>query len=269
LALPYTVATGLYAWPWALLLPPGIRPPWGAVVRGRFVSAAINVVLPTGLLGEPARLRSIPPAGWGLAGEALVWDRALYQAACATFLFAMALVAERAGLRAVGVAAVLAAVVALVWALGMLGTTRVPWVRRLAARALDHTTAGEPGLRLRPPLSVLAVGFLLHVAGRVVVALEVWLGAAVLGQSLGLEAGVLASGAIVLTSMALPIVPGQLGVQEVALAAAMIAAGHTPETGVAIAILIRIRQLVFVPLGLLLALRGGLDGRQSTAATGD
>lgn len=268
LVLPYLAATTLYAVPWALLLPARLRPGWGAVVTGRFATAAVNVVLPTGLLGEPLRLRGVRKEGWPAAGEALAWDRALYLVATALFLAGTAAAAARLGHLGAASAALLAALGSLGWAVVMLGATRIPRLRTIAARLVRRPPGDQASASpLRPAPSSVLAGVGLHLLGRVALAGEIWLAAALLGHALGIEDGLFVAGALVLTGVALPIVPGQLGVQEAALAGAMMAVGQAPETGVALALLIRARQLVFVPVGLLLAIRGGgLEGRTSLEA---
>jgi uncharacterized membrane protein YbhN (UPF0104 family) len=56
-----------------------------------------------------------------------------------------------------------------------------------------------------------------------------------------------------LSAAAVPVVPGQIGVQEAALTGALVVLGVPPSTGLALALLLRARQLLFVPVGLALA----------------
>lgn len=248
LLLPYALATTLYALPWGLLLGRRSRPSWSAVIGTRFAAAAVNVVLPSGVFGEPVRLRAVPPGRRAQAGEALVWDRAFYLAASGVFA---ALVARAGACRqAFGRASWGAALGFVAGAVGLAATLRFEPLRRRWRPHEARAASDRP-----PALPVAFVSVACHFAARLLVAVEVWLGAALLGIHLGLEEWLFAAGAVVLAAAAMPIVPGQLGVQEASLAAAFAAMGHDAAAGLSLGLLLRLRQLVFVPIGLGLALR--------------
>ena len=248
LLVPYALATALYAIPWGLLLSTQHRPGWGVVVASRFAAAAVNVVLPSGLFGEPMRLRAVAPASRRLAGEALVWDRALYLVSSALFLLAtMWGGGARLGGRPFVAAGLASALGYVAVATGLVGASRTQRLRRWTERWFDRRE-----LAMRPSLPAASGGLAIHFVARLAAAGELWLGAHLLGVTLGAEAWLFVASACVLSAAALPMVPGQVGVQEAALAAAMGVVGAPPEIGLALGLLVRLRQLVFVALGFLL-----------------
>jgi len=265
--LPYAAATVLYALPWGLLLAPA-RPAWRHVVATRFVAASVNVVLPGGLFGEPLRLKAVPMDARVRASDALVWDRALYYGASGTYL-ALAGLAGRAigGWSLVSAAAGMGAVY-WVAALALVGVSRWPALRR---RVGDRVARRWPSLvwtpALQPRARRLVAGFALHLAARAVVATEIWIGARVLGLDLTTTQWLLTSAASVLTAAALPMVPGQLGVQEATLTAALSLCGLDASQGLALGLLLRLRQLVFVPLGFALLEATGLKAPPAPQAS--
>lgn len=256
LVLPYVAATTACALPWALLLPRASRPRWLEVISTRFASAAVNVVIPSGLAGEPVRLGAVDPAHRAAAGEALVWDRALYFVASGLFVFIIALGTVTGG-RAFTLGAIGAGAAYLLAAGVLAGATRVMALRRLSWRLLawfGRRRVRPEGqvLALMPTARVAAAGLSLHFLARILLALELWVGAWLLGIDLGFAEWLFVAGAVTLTNVAMPVVPGQVGVQEAALAGALLALGHDPSAGLALGLMVRLRQLVSVPLGLAL-----------------
>ena len=254
LIVPYAVATALYAIPWGLLVPRAHRPRWSAVVATRFAAAAVNVLLPTGFFGEPVRLRAVAPAGRAEASEALVWDRALYLGASGAFLALAAIGGQAAGGAAYAGAALVAMAGYFAGGASLVGVTRIGALRRWLSQRLGRFF---PQLRASPPVLrpswPKATGSLaLHLVARLSVAAEIWLGARLLGVHLTFVAWLFAAGATALSAAAMPIVPGQIGVQEAALTGALAAMGVEPSTGLALGLLLRARQMLFVPIGLLL-----------------
>jgi hypothetical protein len=148
LLIPYTLATMLYAVPWGLLITKAHRPRWIAIVGSRFAAAAVNVVLPSGLFGEPVRLRSVAPDLRGFAGEALVWDRALYMGASAGFIALAALGALGVRDGAAYVAAAGAAVAGyLVAGASLVGITQIGLFRRFFGRHIARRWPVFPSRR--------------------------------------------------------------------------------------------------------------------------
>lgn len=268
LALPYAAATALAAVPWGVLLGES-RPRWAAVVAGRFAASAVNVVVPTGVVGEPLRLRSVGTPHRARAGEALVWDRAMYLVAAGVFVAACALLAP--GGAAFQAAALGATAAYGVVAASLVGVLQVRPLRRVAGERLSRwlpSAQHAAATALRPTWGAGLSAFGLHLAARSVSALEIALAAYLLHAPLSVEAWALAAGALALTSAAFPWVPGQVGVQEAALTGALAATGLEPSTALAVSLLMRLRQLVFVPLGLALVfVRPAADADADGAAT--
>lgn len=251
LLVPYALSTVLYAIPWGLLLDRSVRPRWRAIVGSRFAASAVNVVVPSGLVGEPVRLRAVADRARAQAGEALVWDRALYLGASALFmLFALAGSGSLVADRIEGLAALAAAGAYVAIGAGLVLVARFAPARRAIERALGRNL---PVQAARPSGSIALAGLSIHFAGRLLHASEIWVAAWALGIPLGLAPWLLAAGAVFFTAAALPIVPAQVGVQEVALAGALATAGIDASGALAIALLLRLRQLAFVPLGFALA----------------
>ncbi|MFM2152961.1 MAG: Lysylphosphatidylglycerol synthase region [Pseudomonadota bacterium] len=263
--VPYALATVLYGVPWGLLLS-AQRPRWRHVVTSRFAAASVNSVLPSGVFGEPVRLRTVPLEARVLASDALVWDRALYYGASGTYLAMAGMAGRPLGGWAFAWAAL--TMFAVYWAAALLlvGVARWPSARRHVGERLARRW---PSLVVTPALSPssaqLAGSFLLHFAARAVVATEIWLGARVLGLSLTPSQWLLTSGATVLSAAALPMVPGQVGVQEATLTAALAVCGLDPSQGLALGLLLRVRQLFYVPVGLAL-LTSGTASRPAPAS---
>jgi hypothetical protein len=254
--VPYAFATVLYGLPWGLLLSPD-RPRWRHVVASRFAAASVNSVLPSGVFGEPVRLRTVPVERRVRASDALVWDRALYYGASGTFLATAALCGRPIGGWPFAWAAL--TMFAVYWAAALLLVGVAGWPA--ARRHLGNRLARRwPSLvvtpALRPSTSSLIGGFLLHFAARSVVATEIWLGAHLLGLALTPTQWLITSAATVLSAAALPMVPGQVGVQEATLTAALAACGLDPSQGLALGLLLRLRQVVYVPLGFALFTAG-------------
>lgn len=254
MALPYGVATVLFAIPWGLMMSDPVRPRWRAVVGTRFAAAALNSLIPSGVVGEPLRLRSVERWGRGEAGEALVWDRALFFAATGVYLAMTALILfVRAEVDpAVPGVAVLVGAAHLAIAGALVGLTRVSTLRRLAGKLFHRSKRPSGRPALRPRRRLVALAFTTHLAGKWVGATEVLLAAWLLGVPLTVDAWLLIAAAVALMASAVPIVPGQFGVMEAAISAAASTLGMAGPVGLAIGLLVRVRQLLFVPLGLVL-----------------
>lgn len=249
--VPYAVGTALFALPWGLLLGAKLRPTWRAVVGTRFAAAAVNVVLPSGFFGEPLRLRAVRAAARATAGEALVWDRSLYLMACGTFVGLAALGAAGRGGPAFLVASAMAFALYVVGGASLVGLTQWgPFRRWFGARlARRWPRFAHPSPALRPAWTAALACFAVHLVARSAVATEVWLGAKLLGLHLGPGGWLFAAGAMALSAAAAPVVPGQLGVQEAALVGALASMGVPLPTALALGLVLRVRQLVFVPIG--------------------
>jgi uncharacterized membrane protein YbhN (UPF0104 family) len=256
LIVPYAASMAIGALPWAWLLPANLRPSWEAIVSGRFAATSLNTVLPAGLAGEPVRLRSIPSGSRWIAGEALVTDRGLYLIGNAAFIATTSLLGAHAGGGVTFAAAAISTAVGLT-AVGitLLGAVHVPPLRRLLQRFVpQHIREGQLAAEQRPraPLPLMVVCLVTHYLSRIASSFEVWIGAWLVGVSLTFDGWMLVAGALAVSGT-LPLTPGALGVQEAAVAAAFASAGADPAAGLAFALMLRLRQLLFIPLGLGLA----------------
>jgi uncharacterized membrane protein YbhN (UPF0104 family) len=252
LIVPFAVSMAIGALPWAWLLPPALRPSWEAIVSGRFAATSLNAVLPAGLAGEPVRLRSIPSGRRWVAGEALVTDRGTYLLGNAAFIATTSILGAEAGGGATFAAAAISTAVGLTAAgLMLLGAVHVPHLRRLFHRVLpQHVREGQlTEHRPRAPLPLMLLCFTTHYLSRIASSFEVLVGAWLVGVSLSFDGWMLVSGALAVSGT-LPLTPGALGVQEAAVAAAFAGSGADPAAGLAFALMLRLRQLLFIPLGL-------------------
>jgi uncharacterized membrane protein YbhN (UPF0104 family) len=264
----YAAATAAGAIPWALLLPARARPSWSAVVSSRFAASGLAALLPFFGLGEAGRLLWMPRIAWSSGTAAIVADRLIYLVAGALFLFAAAGSARSLGSLppelvsgAVVVALAILAVssaVALVAARGQLGRA---WGRLLATfaprRRRRAPGAWEPSLRemLVGSRRTLLAGLSIHLASRLLFALEVYAGLRLLGLPSGWRVTAIFAAVPIALSVAGTFIPGQLGLQEGVQALVATALGFGPAAGLTLVLLQRVRQLLFVPLsGVLIAM---------------
>ncbi len=267
LVAAYAAATAVAAIPWALLLPARARPSWGAVVTSRFAASGLAAVLPFFGLGEAGRLLWMPRIAWSSGTAAIVVDRLIYLVAGALFLFAAAGSARSLGSLpphlisgAVVVAFAILAVatgVALVAARGQLGRAWNRLLATFAPRRLRAPGAWEPSLRemLVGPRRPLLAGLSIHLASRLLFALEIYAGLRLLGLPSGWRVTAIFAAVPIALSVAGTFIPGQLGLQEGVQALVATALGIGPAAGLTLVLLQRVRQLLFVPLsGLLIAM---------------
>jgi hypothetical protein len=197
-----------------------------------------------------------------------VVDRLIYLVAGALFLFAAAGSARSLGSlppRLISGAVVVGLVillvsggVALIAARGQLGRA---WNRLLATfaprRARGAPGAWEPSLRemLVGPRRTLLAGLTIHLASRLLFALEIYAGLRLLGLPSGWRVTAIFAAVPIALSVAGTFIPGQLGLQEGVQALVAAALGIGPAAGLTLVLLQRVRQLLFVPLsGVLIAI---------------
>lgn len=271
----YAAGTAVAAIPWRQLLPPWLRPSWGATLTSRFAASGVNALLPFFGLGEAARMLWLPRGQRTPGLAALVIDRLLFLAAGTPILVLAALVATRvpgvprsyevAALVSAGIISIAVAAVAvgaatgrmvgkLRWALVLFGVPPTNGKGKEATGDDLNPVDRELHALLTGPRAPILRGFLLHTVARLLLALEIYAGLKILGAQVG-PAGTLIFIAIpVGLSVIGTFVPGQIGLQEGACALVAAALGIGPATGIALVFLQRLRQLVFVPLaGLLIA----------------
>jgi glycosyltransferase 2 family protein len=267
LLFPYMLGTCIGALPWARLLPSSARPPLAAVILSRFAASGANALLPLfGVAGEPSRLLWLRADARARGVAAIVLDRVLYNSASALLLLVAAVVSldtrlPRALQATFGGIALLILLVTCgaVWLVARLGVGAR--LSRLLRKLLG-STYGEPHFgkqvddALQSSLSSrrrsLVSGLMLHFIGRLVLASETYVALRCLHAPAGpAEALVLATAPIASGFFASSI-PSQLGVQEGVLMLICHALGLDSTLGVTLSLLIRLRQLVFVPLTPLL-----------------
>jgi uncharacterized membrane protein YbhN (UPF0104 family) len=98
----------------------------------------------------------------------------------------------------------------------------------------------------------LLAGLAVHVVSRALLAFEIYAGLRVLGLPAGWRETTIFAAVPIALSIVGMVIPGQLGVQEAAQALVATSLGIGPSAGLALALLQRARQLVFVPLSALL-----------------
>ena len=288
LPLCYLLATLLYSLPLGVFLDGDegdgamtARPRLGPLLSGRIAAISVNSSTPLlGLGGEPVRLLWLPRAVRRRAVAALFVDRGAYLLASALFLVSGTLVAVgRLQLPRVALVAMVAVALAtlvgagLLWWMQRRGSVAGPLARLAATFARHHrerlaTLASEVDGRLRalhagPPRRFTAA-VSLHLGGRLLMVAEMAAGAWLLGLHVGL------GGALVLTALplavdfAFAVVPSQIGLHEGATALLAGGLGLDPAAGVALAFLLRLRQVLFVAAGfaLLALVRHAPEARQ-------
>jgi hypothetical protein len=145
------------------------------------------------------------------------------------------------------------------------GTVATPIVRAVGAALPRHrdrllARADELDARIRDlhldRARHVAAAAALHLAGRCIGVLEVYAAARLLGMDAGAVDALVLAAVPLVVDLAFSMVPSQIGFHEGASALLARAMGFDPASGVAIAFLQRLRQVVFVSAGFaLLALR--------------
>ncbi len=254
LVAAYAAATAAGAIPWALLLPARARPSWRAVVTSRFAASGLAALLPFFGLGEAGRLLWMPRFAWSSGTAAIVVDRLIYLVAGAIFLLAAAGSARSLGslppqlvsgavVTALAILAV-AVTVALVAARGQLGRAWNRLCATFAPRRLRAPGAWEPSLRemLIGPRRTLLTGLSIHLASRLLFALEIYAGLRLLGLPSGWRVTAIFAAVPVALSVAGTFIPGQLGLQEGVQALVATALGFGPAAGLTLVLLQRVRR---------------------------
>jgi uncharacterized protein (TIRG00374 family) len=291
LAATYLAAQTVMALPWGLLLPADARPGTGDVVRSRLAASGLNALLPLVGAGEAVRLLWLRRAAWSDGAAALVADRVMFALASALWVVAGAAAAVHApGVGPRLVPAVLTAAVALasiavaVIILARLGRT-LSFVHRLGMRLFKRAgdlspdqqqtaaRAEEIDRALRrlfhaPGKLLIALG--IHLVGRFLMTLEIYLALRALSVPAGpAQVMVLAAVPVALGFVGAAI-PSQMGLAEGALAGVTAALGLGSHAGLALVLLQRARQLLFVPVTMMLLHRRRAPpadaGRTATAS---
>ncbi len=266
----YSVATVVMAIPWRLLLTGLQRPSVGGAVASRFAASGLNAVLPFITAGDAVRLLWLDRGQWPQGAAAVVVDRLMFAVASVAFIglgaIAIALMPsvprafEWAALGAALITALLVAV--FVWLAGRGKTVSLlhRFVRRLSARLLPASGDGaQPSdlpalidgalqsllLRARGKLGAIV---LIHLFGRCLAAVEIYAGLRALNVPVTPAPVLILAAVPVALNLVGAFMPGQIGLQEGACTAVAAALGLGATTGLSLVLLIRIRQLLFVPV---------------------
>lgn len=266
----YLLANLAYALPLGVVLPVGARPSKLGLVASRLAAVSVNAATPfLGVGGEPVRLLWLRPGRRRPGVAALLVDRSAFLVASALFLFVGALVALRLPLPRsirlplIAIAAVVLSLVLLLCLLQRRGGVAAP-VARLAAvfsrrraaelaakaRALD---AEVRDLHVGRPIRFVAA-VALHFAGRCFGGLEVLAATRVLHMGVGLGGTLVLATVPLVIDLAFSMVPSQVGVYEGTHAVLAGALGVDPAAGVALVVLQRLRQVIFVGAGFAILL---------------
>jgi hypothetical protein len=255
--------------------------------RAKFIGDGFNFILPSAGVGgdtmRPFLARARVPLGQGI--PAVLVDKTIEIVASVVFLAPVLLL----GLlsiplpKAFAVAAatsVAAAVVAsglLVAALrnGMtgllLGAARlVPGMRAAVLRRTDRLDAmdGNVGRLLAAGTRATVVPLALHVLARIAGALEVLVVMAVLDAPVTLVEALFITAAVTIGNTVFFLLPGQWGVAESIHVLVVQSLGYTPGVGLSLAVMRRIRKLLFVALALALHAGAGRPPAPAAEANG-
>jgi uncharacterized membrane protein YbhN (UPF0104 family) len=250
-----------------------VRPSLGDTLRSRLAASGLNALLPLVGAGEVVRLLWLRRSAWSEGAAALVADRAMFAMASAAWVVAGAVatgfapgVGDRlapAALAAALAQVAMAAAVAVVARNGKTLAIMQRWGAKLWNRVTDLSSdegqmasrAAEMDVALqrlfRDPRR-LALAALIHVAGRGFMTLEIYLALRALDVPVGLpQVLVLAAVPVALAFLGAAI-PSQMGLAEGALAGVTAALGLGAHAGLALVLLQRARQLLFVPVTMIL-----------------
>jgi glycosyltransferase 2 family protein len=260
LVLAYAAGTAVGALPWAWLIRNAPRPRLATAVVSRFAASGANAVLPLlGFGGDLSRLAWLLPVHRSAGLAAMLVDRLTYIAATGVFRAAlsMAVLATDSLPPLLGILALAGSALAILVALGAAWLlahggvaarsssliARWRFTRQLLGPAahLDAELRAIFAAR-RSVVAALAA----HVVGRTILALEVYAGLHVLGADVGLGPAAVLAGVPLVLGLAVSWVPSQLGVHETAQALVAAALGLDPSLGVALVLLQRLRQVLFV-----------------------
>jgi uncharacterized membrane protein YbhN (UPF0104 family) len=268
----FALGTSVRAFGWRALLDPRVRPGLGATIASRIAATSLNDVLPLmGVGGEPSRLLWLQPEKRRHGTPALILDRVLLMVADAIFvLIASAVVLlgvtmpaslAHDSTLAIGVAVGLALALLIAMLTKGLAGPSVRLVRALgiksAGRKLARAEEIDESVRLvwrsQPRRVLAAIG--IHFFSRVLISAEVWVGVELLGVHVGVLGALALSVSPVVVSVIFAFIPSQLGIDAGSSALIFAALGLDPALGVTLALLQKLRQIVFVPIGFLLLSR--------------
>lgn len=255
---------------WRLLFARDRRPGLGLAMFGRWIAEAVNGLLPAAQVGGEfvrARLvaqRGVPAAA---AGAAVAGDVTV--GLVTQIVFAILGLFGLAYLQLEGHDALLWPLVLGIGALtgltGLFFLTQRAGIGRVSTRLLDRVTGGRfalgrdgGGENLDREISAvygrrrgLAAAALWRMGGWLVGTGEIWLALWFLGHPIGWAEAVVFESLLQLIRSAAFVVPAAIGVQEGGFMLLATLFGLGPETGLALALVKRVRELTFGVPGLL------------------
>jgi hypothetical protein len=275
LVAAYSAGTVVGAIPWGMLIPSAMRPSWVAVVVSRFAASGVNVLLPFFGIGETGRLLWMPKPAWPYGTAAIVAERLLFIAAGAPLIVAgvyalrplpgvppwvvvggtlLALAIISAALAIGGLAAHGQLARRTSQLLHRLGLRRVPPANAENGEAAVAAPLWDTALRdlLTGRKLPLLAALILQLFARLFFALEIYAGLRVLGLPAGWRETVVMAAVPIALSVLGTFVPGQIGIQEACQSLVAGALGIPPAAGLALVLLQRARQLLFIPLSAVL-----------------
>lgn len=265
----------LNTWGWRLALEAqaaGETPGFWPLVRAYLAAEAVNNVTPfMAVGGEPLKLALLAPRlSVERTAASVIGDNVVHGLTAPLFMLAglaLGVVAFDIERRIVVDLLAATAALGLVALVAWIATGRglVGPLARLAARRLGRD-AGSSWLLRAARVDGLTVGFLgarnwrfwasigLHLAGRVMGAVEAWIIMAALGVPFSLAGAMfLIAIAHVAVNLAFGFIPSQLGVQEAAAYVVFAAVGLDPASGVTLMLVRRLRSFIWIAVGLALA----------------
>ena len=252
---------------WWLLFPPTLRPSKWACVLLRFVREAANALLPLAQIGGDiigARCLALHGAKGVVAAASVIVDVLMQAATQLVFaIIGLMLLVALGGNElvawpiAIGIAIAVPALAAFLMMQGQRGQSLV---KRLLALVAPHREWHVFGaiddlfVRLNSFYSYrrgLAAGFLLHLAGWFLGAIEVWIVLHFMGYPVSFEQAVIIESLMHAVRGAAFAVPGALGAQEGGLIVLCAIFGIPAEAALALSLVKRIPDLVLGVPGLL------------------
>jgi uncharacterized protein (TIRG00374 family) len=285
LVAAYLAAQTVMALPWWLLIPAGHRPTVADAIRSRLAASGLNALLPLVGAGEMVRLLWLPRSAWIDGAAAMVADRVMFALASALWVVAGAMAIVQAPnvgrtlapavlTAAVLLAAIAVAVIVLarnggtlsfVHRMGLKLWKRVgeltPDQKQIAARAEEVDAALR---RLFNQPGKLFQALLIHVVGRFLMAMEIYLALRALAVPVTPTQVLVIAAVPVALGFVGAAIPSQVGLAEGALAGVTAALGLGSHAGLALVLLQRARQLLFIPVTLWL-----LHGRRRSPPATD
>jgi hypothetical protein len=234
LVLAPAVGNFVHALGWRSLLDKPWRPPVLQAFR-IFVAAQAGNEVGSGVLGESMKLIAIPRDGRSTATRAVLWDNLTSLLALGCVLLTLTANRFVSG--------------------GNWGKPRTLIVALLLLGIGASLTylSSRWVKRERPPLGKLVFAFAAHYVGKCWIVAEYSMALALVARASWHSSTVLASASIFGSTVGAPI-PGQLGAVEGALVAVSAVAGVSVSTILSIAVLRRLRSLIWVLLGAYFAL---------------